>query len=60
MASLRMQKSNCKMQNCGIRLRRMADFIDFCGFWLNNKDFFINISAHCGGKYSKVACYGKN
>ena len=29
MASLRMQKSNWKMQNYGIRLRRMADFIDF-------------------------------
>jgi len=24
-----MQKSNYKMQNCEIRLRRMADFIDF-------------------------------
>jgi len=24
-----MQKSKCKMQNYGIRLRRMADFIDF-------------------------------
>jgi len=29
MASLRMQKSKRKMQNSGIRLRRMGDFISF-------------------------------